>query len=96
MDTTFTFRTDESLKTQASAILKETGLDLSTALNLFMKATVKKNKFPLTLDFDIEIDPINTYPDYFFKLAGKGKNLVFDDVEDSLPDEKDFELWFIF
>lgn len=94
MDTTFTFRTDENIKRQATAIYKELGLDLSTALNMFMRATVIKQKLPMSIDFKVEVDPIKTYPDYFFKLAGKGKDLVFDDIDDMIPE--DIDLWFIF
>lgn len=33
-----------------------------------------------------DVNPLDTYPDYFFKLAGKGKDMTFDDVEDYLPE----------
>lgn len=93
MNTTFTFRTDDTLKKQASRIYKQMGLDLSTALNIFMKQTVEKQRFPMSLDFDINVDPENTYPDYFFKLAGKGKNLGFDEEpSDILENREDIVL----
>lgn len=93
MNTTFTFRTDENLKTQASAIYKELGIDLSTALNMFLRATVIKKKLPIVVDDkEIKVNPIDTYPDYFFKLAGAAKGLGLKEVEDLPPTSEDFNL----
>lgn len=93
MNTTFTFRTDENLKTQASAIYKGLGLDLSTAINMFLKATVVKKKFPISVDdSEVMVDPVSTYPEYFFKLAGAAKGLGMEEPEDLPPTAEDFEL----
>ena len=39
-------RTDASLKAQAQQIFESIGLDLSTAVNLFLKQTVRANNLP--------------------------------------------------
>ncbi|MCL1975033.1 MAG: type II toxin-antitoxin system RelB/DinJ family antitoxin [Firmicutes bacterium] len=39
-------RTDAELKMQAKMIFESIGLDLSTAVNLFLKQTVKANNLP--------------------------------------------------
>ena len=39
-------RTDAALKAQAQQIFESIGLDLSTAVNLFLKQTVKANNLP--------------------------------------------------
>jgi DNA-damage-inducible protein J len=39
-------RTDAALKAQAQQIFDSIGLDLSTAVNLFLKQTVKANNLP--------------------------------------------------
>lgn len=65
MDTIFTFKTDENIKNQASAIYEEMGLDLAAALNLFMRATVIKQELPISIDYWVKEDLLKTYPDYF-------------------------------
>lgn len=93
MNTTFTFRTDDNLKTQANAIFKELGLDLSTALNMFLRATVAKKRFPMSVDdYEITINPKDTYPDYFFDLFGSGKDLGLEVPEDELAKPEDFTI----
>jgi DNA-damage-inducible protein J len=39
-------RTDAAVKAQAQQIFESIGLDLSTAVNLFLKQTVKANNLP--------------------------------------------------
>jgi len=39
-------RTDPALKAQAQQVLESLGLDLSTAVNLFLRQTVKANNLP--------------------------------------------------
>ncbi|MCL2519075.1 MAG: type II toxin-antitoxin system RelB/DinJ family antitoxin [Oscillospiraceae bacterium] len=42
-------RTDAALKAQAQKIYESIGLDLSTAVNLFLKQTVKTNNLPFAI-----------------------------------------------
>jgi len=42
-------RTDAEIKAQAQKIFESIGLDLSTAVNLFLKQTVKANNLPFTV-----------------------------------------------
>ena len=42
-------RTDAELKAQAQKIFESIGLDLSTAVNLFLKQTVRANNLPFVL-----------------------------------------------
>ena len=42
-------RTNADLKAQAQQIFESIGLDLSTAVNLFLKQTVKVNNLPFVL-----------------------------------------------
>ncbi|MCL2499715.1 MAG: type II toxin-antitoxin system RelB/DinJ family antitoxin [Defluviitaleaceae bacterium] len=46
--TTINVRTDATLKTQAQQVFESIGLDLSTAVNLFLRQTVKTNDLPFT------------------------------------------------
>ena len=42
-------RTDAELKKQAQEVFKSIGLDLSTAVNLFLKQAVKANNLPFVV-----------------------------------------------
>ena len=42
-------RTDAAVKSQAQHIFESMGLDLSTAVNLFLKQTVKENNLPFVV-----------------------------------------------
>ena len=50
-------RTDATVKAQAQQVFESIGLDLSTAVNLFLKQTVKLNDLPFT------VGTLNTQPE---------------------------------
>lgn len=81
--TTITFQTDEELKKQAECVFESLGMDLPTALNMFLKQTVIQQKYPCGLELDISQNAVQdakiTYPTGFFEKFGKGKGLGFDD-----------------
>ena len=45
-------RVDDELKNQASAVLEQMGLDLSTAVRMFLKRTVAVNGIPFEMTLD--------------------------------------------
>ncbi len=93
MNTTVTFRTDKQLKEEASQIFESMGMNLSTALNLFMKQAVIKKRFPLQLDGYKVSDNSFVYNADLSSFFGKGKNLGFDEEPEELPyDKKDLSL----
>ena len=47
-------RVDEELKNQANAIYNELGIDLSTAVRMFLKKSVLEGGIP----FDTKVDPL--------------------------------------
>lgn len=55
INTLIQFRVDEKLKNSASEIYENLGLDLSSAIKLFLKKTIKLNRLP----FDINSDEIS-------------------------------------
>jgi addiction module RelB/DinJ family antitoxin len=85
MNTTVTFRTDEQLKKDATKVYESLGMNLSTALNLFMKQTVIKQGFPCSLELDFVKDNTFTYKPDFFALFGKGSDLGFDEEPEDMP-----------
>lgn len=50
------FRVDDDLKEEASVVFEKLGIDLSTALRMFLKRTVLENgiPFPMTLQRDYD------------------------------------------
>ena len=85
MSTTITFRTDEELKKQATAVYESLGMNLSTALNLFMRQTVLQQRFPCALDLALSDSIAITYKQGFFDLFGKGNSLGFDEEPEDIP-----------
>lgn len=85
MDTTVTFRTDKQLKEDATRIFESMGMNLSTALNLFMRQAVAKKRFPLSLDDYMVRDNDFIYNADLLSLFGKGKDLGFDEEPHELP-----------
>ena len=83
--TTVSFRTDEALKEQASKIFEALGLNLTTALNMFLRQTVIQHKFPCSLELEVAQDAKSTYGPGFFALFGKGSDLGFDEEPDGVP-----------
>ena len=50
-DTAITFRTNSETKAEAQRILAELGMDISTALNVFLKKVVRTESIP----FDVSL-----------------------------------------
>ena len=82
---TFTFRTEKKLKEEATTLYENLGISLASAINMFLKQSVLKKKFPCSIDLEIAKNYENTYPKSFFKLFGSGKDL---DIEE--PKELSF------
>ena len=51
------FRIDDDLKTQATEIYEELGLDLSTALRIFLKRSVAVRGIPFSMTLDNDTVP---------------------------------------
>lgn len=49
MNTTVTIRTDKKLKAQAEQIFKMLGLNMSSAFNAFLKASIRENGMPFEM-----------------------------------------------
>ena len=84
MNTTITFRTDKQLKEEASKLFESMGLNLSTALNLFMRQAVIKNRFPMSIDDYLIKENTFIYNSDILDYFGKGKNIGLDEEPDEL------------
>lgn len=89
--TTITFRTDKELKKQATKLFESLGMNLSVAINMFMKQAVAKQKYPCSLELDFTSDLKDTYPKGFFKLFGSGKDLGLDEEPEEIDWNRDRE-----
>ena len=66
--TSINIRTDETLKKQFDIVCNELGLNLSTAINIFMKTVVREREIP----FKISVAPsfmVNTKEELDLKIA---------------------------
>lgn len=78
-----TVRTDKRTKDLAVKLYESLGLNLSTAINMFLKQSIIKKKIPFELEtVDTFNDAKSTYPKGYFKLFGAGKNLQLIDIDD--------------
>jgi len=79
--TTINIRTDSDIKTQAQDVLSHLGLDLTTAINMFLRQVICKQ----SVSFDISVAPLGRAA----KLGGwEGKIRVPEDFKAPLEDFK--------
>ena len=72
-DTTMTIRTNSSVKQQAAALFNDLGLDMSSAINMFLRECLRKDGIPFQISRK-EIPDRKTRR--AIKNATKGKNMV--------------------
>jgi len=84
-------RTDATLKAQAQQIFESIGLDLSTAVNLFLKQTVKANNLPFVLGVS-NVSPTENIATKRVSQYGvwKGKYTLPEDFDVPLDDFKEY------
>lgn len=51
--TNLNIKTDKEIKEQAEIIFSESGLNMTTAINMFLKTIVRENGIPFELKLDI-------------------------------------------
>lgn len=93
---TLTIRTESELKNQAAELFASMGMNLSTAINIFLRQAVLHKRYPCSIDIntaEILPDAASTYPPHFFSLFGTGNDLGLDEEpEDLPPDMEDITL----
>ena len=88
-------RTDAAVKAQAQQIFESIGLDLSTAVNLFLKQTVRANNLPFVVGamYFHPDDPLIAFPQVRRKpIYGCAKDKIWmaDDFNAPLDDFKEY------
>ena len=77
--TNINIRTDSEIKAQAQEILSKLGLDITTAVNLFLRQIICKQ----SVSFDVSVAPLKNRA----KLGGwEGKIKIYDDFNAPLED----------
>jgi addiction module RelB/DinJ family antitoxin len=66
--TNINIRTDSETKAQAQAIFAQLGLDMSTAINIFLKQAIREGAIPFALRLDV---PRKTWSDDFLTAFSK-------------------------
>lgn len=51
--TNLNIRTDKEIKEQAEQIFSELGLNMTTAINMFLRSTIRENGIPFALKLDV-------------------------------------------
>ncbi len=51
--TNLNIRTEKEIKDQADSIFSELGLNMTTAINLFLRTTIRENGIPFALKLDV-------------------------------------------
>ena len=51
--TNLNIRTDKAVKDQAELIFNELGLNMTTAINMFLRTTIRENGIPFSLKLDV-------------------------------------------
>ena len=54
--TNLNIRTDKEIKDQAERIFSELGLNMTTAINMFLRTTIRENGIPFALKLDVPND----------------------------------------
>jgi len=79
-------RVDSELKRKAESVYAELGMNLSTALNVFLRASVRSNGLPFDLRLNAEIAETAKQQE---AEAGNGLSRVFDGADMRTEDAAD-------
>ncbi len=85
MSSTITVRVEEQTKKEASKIFKEVGLDMSTAINIFLKQVIRSKGLP----FPVSAETPNAVTLNAIKEAEKGEMASFVSIDELMEDLND-------
>lgn len=81
LNTTINVKTDQELKKQSEKIFQEMGLNMSTAINIFLKTVVRRKEIPFKIslredyysskEFEEEMLKLNKEPNFITKTIGE-------------------------
>lgn len=82
--TNLNIRTDKSIKEQAEKIFNELGLNMTVAINMFLRTTIREHGIP----FDLKLEVPNDITEAAIK---EGKKLLNDDTAKRYTDMDSFK-----
>lgn len=85
MSSTITIRVEENVKKEANNIFKEVGMDMSTAINIYLKQVIRSNGIPFPISADIP----NAVKLNAIKEAEKGEMASFSSIDELMEDLND-------
>ena len=85
MSSTITVRVEDKVKKESSDIFKEVGMDMSTAINVFLKQVIRSNGIP----FPVSADVPNATTLESIRDAEKGKMASFSSIDELMEDLND-------
>ncbi len=85
MSSTITVRVDDKVKKEASLVFKSVGLDMSTAINVYLKQVIRSNGIPFPITADIP----NKGTLLAIKAAEKGEMASFSSIDELMEDLND-------
>lgn len=78
-DTNINIRTDKNIKAAAEKIFEELGLNMTSAVNIFLRQTIRENGIPFELK-------LNTPNEETIKAIEDGRKLAYDENVKSYTD----------
>ena len=85
--TNINIRTDSEIKSKAQEIFSSLGLDMTTAINLFLRQTVRQNDLPFVLSTNVK--PNKASRDAMFGYL-RGEYKIASDFDAPLDDFKEY------
>ena len=85
MSSTITVRVEEKVKKAANDVFKEVGMDMSTAINVYLKQVIRSNGIPFTVSADIP----NEVTIKAIKAAERGEMASFSSIDELMEDLND-------
>ena len=85
MSSTITVRVDDKLKKAASDVFREVGMDMSTAITIYLKQVVRTNGIPFPISAEIP----NALTLKAIQEAEKGKMASFSSIDELMEDLND-------
>lgn len=85
---TITVRVDSDLKKAANHFFDETGLPMSTAINVFLRRIVHEQAFPFTISLDVPNAETRAAMEEAMAIANNPNAKGYDDVDEMLRELK--------
>ena len=85
MSSTITVRVDDKTKKEAATVFKNVGLDMSAAINVFLKQAIRSNGIP----FPVSADTPNKVTVQAIKEAEKGEMASLSSLDELMEDLND-------